>query len=650
MQYTDEQQAVIEHKEGHAIAKAVAGSGKTAVMVGRIIHLLKLGVDPKKILVLMFNNTARNDFYRRLKKEMVLQKVDHVSDRIPEVRTISSLALRTIELLQDSEVLPVYDIMFDDAKIQNRLVRDALRKSQVEPSAANVDYLKAIISWIKSRCDDEINYHGETNCEEVVMFLNFEKIRHEQKLRFFDDWAYDTVNLIKEDPEIIYDVLSSRYQHIIIDEFQDVNNAQMQIIDVYINPKTSLMVVGDPQQSIYGFRGSDPRIMLEYFPDKYKPTSYNLSKTFRFGPRSSKAANNLISYNQLRFDLDCHSAAGTPDTKIFTLDQDEYRPAELIKHYCPDDDYQSIAVLCREKWHWLQTEIECLKHGIPYYLPSKESPSFLAQPAVKSLLGYLRLADEAELFKKLPDSERFSVMASMIGIPSLSILLACKKQIIDRLKDNPDSYNIFPDTAEMLMNSQLDNEQVKKQLYALERRETVFDMSLGLNGDKGNAVRALKAISSPKRLNYVRYFESTAVRVKDADYRTLMINGLIELAEHVQDQYPTINGFLGYLDQLHENYQNRTIEDRQTCLTIITMHQSKGLQYDHIIIPELHAETMPAQNEKGVDDIEGERRLFYVAITRARKTLHLVQGNDPSVFINECFEKCVNQEQEEDTE
>ena len=636
MDYTEEQTAIIEHKKGHAMVNAVAGSGKTAVMVARIVNLIKNVTDPKKILVLMFNTEARADFYRRLKLELENSKVPYTKDRTPEVRTISSLALRTISMLQDAEVVPQYEIVFDDTRVLNRLCREALKASDIDITSFNVDYLKEIISWVKSRHDDTVNYQGKTDCKEVLMFLNFEKLRHKEKLRFFDDWVYDTVSIVKESPDLLYDVLSNRYQHIVLDEFQDINQCQMKIIDIYTTARTTLLAVGDPQQAIYGFRGSDPMIMVKDFPEKYKPKMFNLSKTFRFGQNLSDASNRLISHNELRFDVLCRSAECTPDTKIHYLNDETYNPAELIKRLCPDGDYSKVALLGREKWHWIKTEIELLKHGIPYFITGKNAPSLLDQPTVKSLLGYLRLADEATNFKTLSNSDRRSVMSSMIGIPSLSIALPCKKKLIERLKDNPDSYNIFPDTADDLSLLQLENETFKKQKYGLERRELVFDMCLGLNGERGNATRALKAINNAKRLNYKRYFESTAVRVKDAEYRIMIIDGLLSLAEHLQAKHPTINGFLNHIDQLHTEYQKLTKENRQNCVSITTMHQSKGLQFDHVILPELHADTMPAKNENDeVDDIEGDRRLFYVAMTRARKNVYLVEGEQASPFIAE---------------
>lgn len=266
MSFTEEQQAIINHSSGHALVNAVAGSGKTTVMVSFIEKLASSGIDPKKVLVLMFNKTAREDFQNRLRLKMASSSADFDKDRLAEIRTLSSLSYKTIMLLQSSEVIPEYRILVNDARLQNPLIKAALNKHKVKETSSNIQYLIEVIEWIKSRHDDEVHYMGKTDCIEVRLFHEYEKLRHEAKLRFSVDWSYDTVTAVKQTPDLLHDVLNSRFEYVIVDEFQDINVCQMDIINYFVGEDTKIMVVGDVNQSIYAWRGSSPEIMLKSFP------------------------------------------------------------------------------------------------------------------------------------------------------------------------------------------------------------------------------------------------------------------------------------------------------------------------------------------------------------------------------------------------
>lgn len=641
MPYTEEQQKIIAHDEGNALINAVAGSGKTTVMVGFIEKLAKSGIDPKKVMVLMFNRTARDDFQERLIKKLKDSDTPFDKDRLAEIRTLSSLSYKTITLLQSSNAIEEYTLLFGDDRIQNALCRDALKACDVNATPANVDYLKEVIDWIKARHDDIPHYQGMEKCKEIELFTAYEALRHKRKLRFSSDWAYDTVTAVKSSPDLLYDVLNSRFQYVIVDEFQDINACQMEIINVFVNEQTKILVVGDVNQSIYAWRGSDPNIMLKDFPNKYKPVVYNLSQTFRFGQTLSDASNRLIAHNPSRFEFECFSAQGTPDTKVNIINYEHYQPHVLAKDLSDSNNYSQVAILGRERAHWFETELNFLKHNIPYQVMTTDGQCVLETLTIKSLLGYLRLASSAKAFYQMDKEARKSLISQMMSMPSLYLDRDYKVQLINRLTDNPDSYQIFPEIKRQIRTSlKIDDKQLKAQCDAIDAREEIWDVCLGLNADKSSAYRALRLLYTCRELNIKYSIQRTSLRDKDAEYKLMLVDGLIDLADHVKDTHPSIDAFLSYIDGLHTSYKNQTKEERAKCVTITTMHRSKGLEWDHVILPDLHDGAMPVVSDKNtVVDEEGDRRLLYVAMTRAKHSVYLVGGDEDkkksSVFLGE---------------
>ena len=643
MSYTDEQLAIINHNEGNALINAVAGSGKTTVMVGLINRLAKDGIDPKKIMVLMFNKKAREDFQERLRLKFEENETQYEKDRSAQVRTLSSLAYRTISLLQSSGVIPEYDMTFSNSKVQNALARDALKVCDVVATSKNVDYLNEVSEWIKSRYDEEVQYMGETECVEVKLFRTYEVLRHKRQIRFATDWAYDSVSVVKKNPDLLHDVLYTQFKYLIVDEFQDINDCQMEIINIFVGDDTKLLVVGDVNQSIYAWRGSNPDIMLKSFPERYNPTTYNLSKTFRFGSKLSKAANNLISHNESRFEFECLSAEGTPETKVHVLEHQNYKPHELVKSLAKGKDYSDIVVLGRERSNWFETELNLLKHKIPYQVISNDEKCVLDTITIKTILGYLRLASNAKGFHPKSLNIRKNLISEMFRFPSLYLDNDYKRQLINRLAENPSSYQIFPDIKrQMKQHLKVDDKKLKSYCSVIDSREEIWDVCLGLSAEKSSAYRALRLIYSCKELSYKWNIERTSLREKDADYKFMLINMLIDLADSVKDTHPSIGEFLSYIDGLHKSYNEQTTEARQKCLTITTMHRAKGLEWSHVILPDLFDKSMPVVDEKGnVVDEEGDRRLLYVAMTRAKENVYLIGGmssSNNSRFLDELLD------------
>ena len=429
--YTQEQLDIINHDSGHVRVTAVPGSGKTHAMIGRVVRLLASNIPARRIAVVMFNAQAATDFFKRLQKAIHSDnQIEVKKDRMPVVRTLHSLAARMIQTLIQNDYLPNYTFDPDKSFLQRTFLKEALKELNCDDSLEIVEQMQSAISLIKSRCDEIISFNGDVEALEVQVFKAYEKIRHHNKMRFFDDLLYDTAMAVKQKPELI-NLLGNKVRHVIVDEFQDINPCQMELIKIIAGTKADVMIVGDVNQSIYGFRGAEPKIMLEDFSKAFnKVTDYSLSTTFRFGQSLSDLANQSISFNENRFDIRCQSNPSAGETEIYVLSESEYNPVSLITQKL-HNNYSKTAVLVREFSHKIKTEMALLKAGIPYQVVGGES--ILNHKAVISLLGYLRLADEAQNLQLLTPSEREHTISCMLNMPALSIHRSLKKQLVNRL-------------------------------------------------------------------------------------------------------------------------------------------------------------------------------------------------------------------------
>ena len=302
LHYTAEQQAIIEHSSGHALVNAVPGSGKTESLVARIAYLLEQKVDPRSIKVIMYNKSAATDFQRRL------SGVVPPTMTLPDIRTFHSQGYEIIERLSGVLNLQSWELE-TNPRVSRALCRQVLKKHQQADDLAAVDTLQSIITAVKSRYDKQPTYQGRQDCDEMQWFHTFETLRKERQIRFFADLLYDSMALLDKHPELAV-LFQTTYQHIIVDEYQDSNQCQQQLLKRLAGTKASMMVVGDVNQTIYEFIGSDPTIMLEQFDQDFTDARhYSLSRTFRFGSTLAKMANHLIANNKTRFRIECLPAS-----------------------------------------------------------------------------------------------------------------------------------------------------------------------------------------------------------------------------------------------------------------------------------------------------------------------------------------------------
>lgn len=392
--YTQEQQQIIAHRGGHAVVSAVAGSGKTETLIGRIRHLLKTH-SAQQLTVVMFNTAAAASFKQRF--------ASGVGGTIPEIRTFNSMGNRILNRFVELGHLPrgtISDREYQRASLARDALRATLRGLQEANELEKDDYdaFLSFISIVKSGVDTpekvlSLGDYGKRAGHFPVAFKRYEEDRKLRKIRFFEDQLYEPVMAMRARPEL-RDIIADRIDHLIVDEAQDVNGVQIELLTFIAGKRAKVMIVGDEDQAIYEWRGAKPDFITERFERQFPgATRYTLSHTFRFGHALSIAASQLISHNRQRNPKISISFEGTPRTRVSSLPDAGDAKAlvrsvcrELEAGRCPSD----IAVLVRTYSLAMSLQLELLRLGVAHFVYGR--PPLIRIPEISALIGALRLA------------------------------------------------------------------------------------------------------------------------------------------------------------------------------------------------------------------------------------------------------------------
>ena len=313
---TDEQNAIVHAPSGHYLINAVAGSGKTTTLAWRIRYLLEQGQDPKRLLVMMYNRTAKLDFEKKL-----AQVCADLNTSLPQIRTYHATGLRLCHHLVQKGLLPAfqeqllseqqvhYQIWLLLQKMAPSSIQTQLKREKKQMVALTADYIELIKSSLLS---PEILFEqmGFKNDFRFVidLFYQFEEWRQGQQRLTYADMLYLPVKFFQSHPEWEH-LASNKMDHVLVDEYQDTNEVQHQLLKIIAGNRAHVTVVGDPDQTIYEFRGARPKYILHQFMNEFTPaTAFNLSYSFRYGHQVALLANHLISANHARKEALCYAS------------------------------------------------------------------------------------------------------------------------------------------------------------------------------------------------------------------------------------------------------------------------------------------------------------------------------------------------------
>lgn len=637
---TAEQLRVVGHPLGHhARVLAVAGSGKTETLARRIAHLASHGVPADKLLVMQFNRLARAQFRERLAR---LGVHDAYSAR---VHTFHSYASGLIGRAVTAGFLPTHPVYWVDGRAEearihaHRAIRELERRGEIAPDSVDVEtLLEAISSWKSALVPPaRAGYRG--NPDMVAVYAEFEKLRIARGALTFDDFVPLVVGLLEAEPDA-----RSRWtgtvDHLLVDEAQDLNLGQVRLVQVLAGTRADVMVCGDDDQTIYEWRGARPLMLNGDFATLFegKPSDvYTLSRSFRFGPVLAQAAFNVIGRNAQRVPkpLVAHDTTRVSTVTVVEAHAGQTVDAErdLVDHLfaCVREggDPREVAVLGRTYGQLLGIEVELLARGVPYRVVGREP--FFSRREIRVLLDYahLGLALDSKMTKK-----NAVLLKSVANVPNRRIRHADIEDMVDRARRAKQTLRQMLEYAEDEHTSFLP--RAKREAFS-GLIDILFRIDERLTGEPGlTACEFFTWLIDA--VDYERHFVNYYGPGLDSTDRLNTVRSFC--GAFARRDGKTVGEFLATIARL-DTTQGRPIEEQ---IVVTTAFKAKGLEYDHVIIPDCVEGAMPCLNsvESPTFDkagivplappsslIEAERRLFYVAVTRARMSVTIGTRAEP---------------------
>lgn len=602
MKQNKEQKEAIMHYEGPAMVLAGPGAGKTYVITNRVKTLIEeYGVAAEKILVVTFSKAAAMEMRERF-EAMVEGK--HLPVRFGTFHSVFFQILRAAYHYEAKDIVT--------AALKYRFLEEALGdiSYEVEDRREFLENIEKEISRVKGDGIDVDCYYS-IHCPEQVfrdIFNGYQQRLQRHRCLDFDDMVVYTYQLLRAREDI-----RSRWQrqftHILIDEFQDINHLQYENICMLAEPENNLFIVGDDDQSIYGFRGARPDIMLSFpkrFPEAKKLV---LGVNYRCSTQILTAASRLIGHNKKRYDKDQTAHIGRREGVHISRSKDLVSEADKmvahIREYHDDRiEYEDMAVLFRTNMQMRILAGKLMEHGIPFCM-KENLPNMFETWMAKDILCYVRLAlgnRSREFFLKIANRPVRYLSRSAFSKPEVSFQ-ALRSYYIRR-----------------------------NQMWMLERL-----------GDFENELRALRTMSPYSAIHYIRkgigYDEFLTEYAKERNVKPEdWFDVLDEVQETARDK-ASLSEWLDFVEGYGETLEELRREQKEVGqetegIRLMTMHGAKGLEFRTVFIPTVNEGISPYRKSIQSGDIEEERRMLYVAMTRAKEHLHLS-------FVKERFHKAV---------
>jgi DNA helicase II / ATP-dependent DNA helicase PcrA len=586
------QREAVLHKDGPMLVLAGPGSGKTLVITERTKYLTwHERIPGEQVLVITFTKAAAGQM-----KERFL-KLTGVKQTKVNFGTFHAIFFT---MLRHAYHMDAGNIAREDIKYQ--FMKEIIHQYGLEYDDEKdfVSELFSEISLVKGSRIDLNNYYSISCADEVFrgIYTEYNRRLSRAKLIDFDDMLLLCYELLTKRPDILK-LWQNKFRYILIDEFQDINMVQYDIVRMLALPENNLFVVGDDDQSIYRFRGAKPEIMLSFPMDYPDCRRVYLDRNYRSVPSILLAAGRLISHNTKRFTKEIKpmlQADREVDLRSFNTltEENQALVQEIIRLSREGIALSDMAILLRTSLGSGALLHKLMEYNIPFTM--KESLSNLFDHWIASdIIAYLRLA---------------------MGRTDRSLYL----QIINR----PKRYV----TRECFDSPEVDFEEVKDyyedKSWMLERL-TQFEYDLGV----------IAGMNPYAAVNYIRRGIGYEDYLKEyAEYRKIKVEELIEVLDELQESakgFRDCNAWFEHMEAYREELRRQTNESRKhpsDSITIATMHSSKGLEYRVVFIVDANEGITPHKKAVLEADLEEERRLFYVAMTRAREYLYIFSAKE----------------------
>ncbi|WP_448946933.1 ATP-dependent helicase [Lachnoanaerobaculum sp.] len=582
--YSSNQKKAIEHGAGPLMVLAGPGSGKTFVITHRIKYLIEgPGINPAHILVVTFSRAAAKEMKDRFEKLYSKSPV-----------TFGTFHSVFFNLLKTAYGFGSEQIASDE--LRYTLIKELIKRNSIENEDINTlaGNLLNEIALVKQDNISIKNYYSNSISSDTFkkIYSDYESELEARGKLDFEDMLSLTYELLSERSDILKAV-QNRYRYILVDEFQDINFLQYNIIKLMAGEKQNITVVGDDDQSIYRFRGARPEIMLGFERDFRNVKKVFLDINFRSSTQIVNASTKLISFNSKRFpkSFKAKNGDGAPVSLI------EFKNPFLevnsiikdIKDYIKSgQDINNIAVLYRTNLSPRLLIERLMRNNIPFTIRDA-IPNLFDHWVAKDIISYIKLAinmgDKSDLLRISNKPNRY------ISRDSLSSSRANIETLFDYYDDK--SY------------------MIKRIVELREHLRTIKNLK------PATALRYIRNV-----VGYDEYIEEYCdMNGVESDDCYSILGDL----ENSAAEYNTFNDWFVHMDE----YKDELIEARKKSnendkgVRLMTFHSSKGLEFDIVYIIDVNEGSVPYKKAKGVDEIEEERRMFYVAMTRARKKLFI---------------------------
>ncbi len=624
----DEQKRAIEHIYGPLLIIAGAGSGKTRVLTYRYAHLVKnYSISFEKILAITFTNKAANEMKERISKLLNLE----VSPKW--ISTFHSSCVKILRihghLIGFKNNFTIYD-QSDSAK----LIRNCMRENDVDLKQYSPKRFQAHISSLKNMrtSPGEAVENAESFFEVKVaeIYTSYEKKLILSNSMDFDDLLIKTVELLETSDQAL-DYWSNKFEYIMVDEYQDTNLVQYKLIELLSSKYKNLCVVGDSDQSIYAFRGADIRNIQEFEKDFSKATIITLEKNYRSSQKILDIANAVISHNPRKKEknLWTDNEDGLDVNAIrFGSERDEGRwIGEEISKIINEDKNNEIAIFYRTNNQSRIFEEELRKLSINYRVVG--NVRFYDRKEIKDILSYLNFLvnqDDAVSFERV------------LNVPKRGI----GESTLQKLRDYANSRNIsVSNVLEHINEIDTLSDRVIKQLNTF--KNLIIELKThAIKGPSQSIEKILELTGYKKELIKEGTLESQ-MRIENLDE---LLTSAVEFEnlyeEEIDDPFHKVRDYLESL-ALFTDSDNITNEDN---VLLMTLHNAKGLEFPVVFMTGMEENVFPSQRSENEFEIQEERRLCYVGMTRAEKKLYLTYSstrtlwagtnyNLPSRFLDE---------------
>ena len=604
-----EQQQAAKHTSGPLLILAGAGTGKTRVITARIAWLIAHGADPASILAVTFTNKAAKEM-----KERVAGMVEAEQAKAVTTSTFHALCVRILRAdaghLGYKPNFSIYDESDTNGLIKKIINRTAAETEKLDPGLA-----KNLISKAKN------NGWAAPTDEETLAGAVYR--RYEAELRAlnamdFDDLLVNAVRLLADFPEVRAR-WQQRYRHLLVDEFQDTNRLQLDLVSMLASgDPPDVCVVGDDDQSIYGWRGAEVSNILEFERHFPNPTIVKLEQNYRSTNEILQAANRVIANNTRRRGKNLWSPReGGDPIQIVAVPNDREEAEFIVNELAARRDnetgtWEDFAILYRMNAQSRFFEENLRRLRIPYRVVGGKS--FYDRREIKDIMAYmaalLNPQDDAALLRIINTPPR-GIGATTVEIAlersnehncSLHAELTSPEFLSYVTKRAAESIRTFTDT--------LDATRIRISIPGADTAQIITELLV--------------------ECGYFDDLKRSCKTVEEGDKREINVRELLaSLSEH---QKRSRKGLQGFLDEVSLDRDREEKEDSQKGVTLITLHAAKGLEFPHVYLIGVEEGLLPHERSKAEDTIDEERRLFYVGVTRAMRSLTITHCRNRTRF------------------